>query len=322
MRAKIVRTIQGVLAFGALVVLTGAKGDCGGLVDGDGDDDGQGGSTPIECEPGSHLETKCDEYGIICWDECVPDELCPDGTVLDYVCDPLEPTDCMDPNQPDCGGGGGQCYPVCVPVDPCGQGYHEEWVCDPGIPENCDQPPPGCYPICVPDNNCGPGMHEEWVCDQDMDPNNPDPCYPICVPDPICGPGFHEEIVCNEPDPMQPQDDPMLPPGECIVTCVPDSVCEPGYHEEIVCEPDPNDPMNGNMGEVCYTTCVPDQPECPPDTVPVQVCQEDGMGGFYCWIECTPIGCPDGTEPVLVCEQTDMGEVCWEECQPLLQPME
>lgn len=294
MRAKLVRSMQGALAFGAFFILTGAKGEGCGPIDGDGDDgsstsSGAGGSEVV-CPDGSHLESKCDEYGIFCWDECVSDETCPDGTVLDYVCEPIpaDPSMCPDP-MIDCGGGGGQCYPTCVPIDPCGPDFHEEWVCE-GVmepQEHCDQPPPECYPVCVPNNNCGPGMHEEWVCeDPGVDPMNPDQpvdplCYPVCVPDPLCPPGTHEEVQCGQPEPADPQD-PMIPPEECWVSCIPDTLCEPGTHEEVICESDPMDPMNS----FCYSVCVPDQPECPPDTQPVQICAEDGMGGFYCWIEC------------------------------------
>lgn len=286
MRTKVVRTVQGLLAIGGLFVLTGANGGgCGGGGSDDGNDDDGSGGASLECPPGSHNETVCDPNNVFCWEECVPDqEGCPPDTILQYEC-PDVPTDCGDPSQQDCGG---ECYPVCVPISPCGPDSHEEWICnEPAYPmESCDEPPPGCYPICVPNDQCGPGMHEEWVCeDNPMLPDDPmGNCYPICVPDPVCQPGFHEEIVCS--DPMDPNGDPMIPEGECIVTCVPDQVCAPGFHEEIVCEPVEGDPMGGNMGDYCYTTCVPDEVMCPPETMPVQVCVDDGMGGVTCWIEC------------------------------------
>jgi hypothetical protein len=306
MRAKVVRSMQGALAFGAFFILTGAKGDgCGGLTDGDDGNTSTGsGGGQVECPPGSHLETKCDDYGIYCWDECVSDEYCPEGTVLDYYCDPVpldQPLPDCDPMQQDCGGcdpmidpncgGGGQCYPICVPVDPCGPDSHEEWICEDTMEpvDFCNEPPPGCYPICVPNNNCGPGQHEEWVCtdngmDADCEPMNQDcggggECYPVCVPDPVCPPGTHEQIECVQTDPAESE---MIPPEECWITCVPDSLCEPGYHEEIVCETDPMDPSI----QVCYNICVPDDPTCPDGTQPVQVCADDGMGGFFCWLEC------------------------------------
>lgn len=295
MRAKLVRSMQGALAFGAFFILTGAKGEGCGPIGGDGDDGGTAGGDPgVECPAGSHLEQKCDEYQLFCWDECVPDESCPDGTVLDYVCDPVPMDDpmCTDPNV-DCGGGGGQCYPTCVPIDPCGPDAHEEWVCEGIEPQDCNDPPSQCYPICVPNDNCGPGMHEEWVCEEPgvdpMDPNQPpgEPqCYPICVPDPMCPPGTHEEVQCGQPEPA---DDQMIPPDECWVSCVPDTLCGPGSHEEVVCE---QDPMGDPMAQVCYTICVPDDPTCPDGTVAVQICQDDQMGGFYCWFECYPEGEP------------------------------
>lgn len=299
MRAKLLMVGRGVLAVGAFFVLTGANGEgCGGP----GDDGQGGGGTSPPCPPGTHSELVCNECDGACHEECVPDEVCPDGSVLEYVCQPVEPTPCVD-GDPSCLIGG-ECFPICVPIDPCGPDAHEEWVCgpvpleqdgmDPGMP-----PPEECYPICVPNDPCGPGYHEEWICAQEAggmeDPgaaSEPGGCFPVCVPDPICGPGYHEEVICNGGDDGSTSsvaagggEDPgmQIPPDECIVTCVPDSQCGPGYHEEVICEPDPNDPMGGG---VCYVTCIPDDPTCPDGTLPVTICVEDGMGGIFCWEEC------------------------------------
>lgn len=287
LRIKKIVSLQAGVAAAALMFLAGAS-----------DEEGCGGEPPPPpppaCEEGYHIDTvcepACDDYlaegedypgcdVYNCYDTCVPDEDCPEGTYPQWVCyDEEVPVDCGMGE--DCGGGGTGCYLECIPADPCGPGFHEEWICggDPGLPE----PLPG-----EPD-----GMDE---------PLPPEECYLTCVPD-GCPPGTIEQTICTD---VMPSDDPMIPPEEeCWTECVPEESCPPGTHPEEVCEvhPDCTEP-------VCQIICVDD---CPLECDPTLMCGEaltcvDGMlypttcGPANCD---APIGvCEPGCDPSLACAE-------------------
>ena len=118
------------------------------------------------CPPGTHEEWVCpgctDED---CYPICVPDDPCPPGSRLDFVCDELG------------------CYEVCIPADPCPPGSYLGFVCDEF----------GCYEACIPDGQCAPGEHLVVTCYENG------PCFEECVPDDPnqCPPGTFLDVVCD-----------------------------------------------------------------------------------------------------------------------------
>lgn len=215
----------GILALGAFLGLTGAKGGCLGEVI-------TGCFTPVPdpepCGPGEELLEVCVSPPVA----CLAEEGCPDL-----------PT---------------SCELKCVPSAPCGEGYHLETVCeayalgapDCGPNEDCALPPPPeptCYEECVPDDVCPDGSHLETVCEDiplgapecapGQDCIEPEPaCFDTCVPDGgDCGPGYRLEEHCDAPvhecapDELCPE-----PHVTCSLECVPEG-CPPGYHEELEC---------------------------------------------------------------------------------------
>lgn len=210
----------------ALFVLMGAKGE-GCFNGGDPtEDDGTAYPEPPEpCPPGHHLELVCDEPGCgddpypypdepppgwegqgagdpttwlppeppppqECQEICVPDQVCPEGTVEEVVCtgsgqgmEPypgpcLDPMGCPEPPPPP----EEECYSTCVPIDVCPPGEVEVWVCDEGMSG-------GGGGICLDPQGC-----------QEPPPPEPGDCYPVCMPqEPVC---IAWEVVCDPMDPM------------------------------------------------------------------------------------------------------------------------
>lgn len=194
-------------------------------------DEGCGGDEPVEpppeaCPPGHHVEMVCDDdcgpkpldhnqQDPSCYETCVPDSICPDGTYEEWVCEGGDDVVCLGLDCPEPQPREEKCYPTCVP---CGPGMREEWICevrpeplpDPMIECNdpgCDPvpPPEECYSTCVPIEGCEPGYHEEWICEARPyeDPNNTPPedvCYPICTPDNQCPPDTYPVFECDEYD--------------------------------------------------------------------------------------------------------------------------
>src|SRR5262245_22342386 len=111
MRRVQLRSLQGIVIT-ALFALTA----CDVKETGGGGSGGDPKPQPIPCEPGFHVESVCDDTcNQPCKDECVPDSVCPEGTVEQWTCvGPAPPYDvdvvCDDgmdcPPPPDPGG----CY--------------------------------------------------------------------------------------------------------------------------------------------------------------------------------------------------------------------
>lgn len=146
---------------------------------------------------------------------CVPDSMCPPGTIEQTTCDGGGPvmtgsssSSGGPPNMGSSSSSGGPndptCTTTCVPIDVCPPGQHIEEVC-------MDPSSDVCELTCVDDDPCPPGQHVEWNCPPPgMNPNDPmGPCDPVCVDDP-CPPGQVVEIDCKDPN------DPM----SCVQTCV------------------------------------------------------------------------------------------------------
>ncbi len=190
-----------------------------------------------------------------CVEICVPDEVCPEGTYEEIVCEgwgygPEPTTPCLDPNgcqEPPPPPGEEECYSTCVPIDICPPGEVEVWVCDEGDgqggygqgicldPQGCQEPPPPepgeCYPICMP-QECPPGTQLDLVCD-------PYGCWEECVGYPNeCPPGTYPDFECDGY-------------GNCNEICWPiDAPCPPGFIPDVQCD---------QYG--CYEICL--EPEMP-----------------------------------------------------------
>ncbi len=237
------------LAFGvaATFALMGADGD--GCQLGDVLVDPPPEPQPEPCPQGMHLDVVCDTHACDdgqpgdCYEICVPEQVCPEGTYEEWICaEPAQPGDmgfCMDPegcfDDPTVGG----CYPICVPVDLCGPGMHEEIHCE-GDGWDDPQPPP------PPPGDDGMGGHSPG--DDGMGGHSPG--------DDGMGGYSPGEPELPEPPPDEPPPDPMEvpvppppPPGECFPICVPDEddyPCPPGTFPGVECyEMD------------CWETCVP-----------------------------------------------------------------
>jgi hypothetical protein len=275
------RTLIGAVALVSFFGLCGAKAQgCGGTVETE--------PAPAPCAEGSHLENVCQDYCYAsspadsssgsgyceetCADQCVPDGACPEGSVEQIVCaQPVssgsgdsgcasDGTGCYEPSEP------GECWTECVPIDPCGAGFHQEWV--------CEEPQP------VSDSGSG----DKPIGAEEPSPP-PDGCSLICVPD-LCPPDMVEQVICEEPvysssDCLEGDCEQPAPPAEsCWTECLPIDPCGRGYHQETTC----TESSEGGVGE-CTTVCVPD--ECPPDSIPVEVCTvTDPNGEPTCWTEC------------------------------------
>lgn len=115
---------------------------------------------------------------VTCVETCVPDEICPPGTVQQTVCAATEPADPNDPSMPP-QPSDDLCWNECVPVEPfCPPGTHEEAVCPPDTDPQMGMP---CQITCVPDQPpCPPGQHLEEQCDDQSDPSV---CTISCVDD-------------------------------------------------------------------------------------------------------------------------------------------
>ncbi len=173
-----------------------------------------------ECPPGEY----CDAVVSSCELACVPDAVCPEGSVEETVCDDsVYPVDCVDgesctPPEP-------QCYTTCTPIAICPAGMHEEEVC--WYEDGAEG-----APDCVDGQDCGGGGG----------------CDIQCVPDAVCPPGEHEEQLCWE-EPVE------CAPGEdcggfgCELQCVPDDVCPPGTEPQTIC--------TYCEDSECWTECVP-----------------------------------------------------------------
>jgi hypothetical protein len=247
MRTIFVRSLQSVLTFAAVALLTGANdAGCGlGTVIGG---DGSGGGVSQTASAGS---------GTV--DPTAPNE-CPSGTVLQLVCDPapsggggIPIEECDGPNCP-------PPPPGCDPADPdCTSPYPGDEVpqpppCDPADPD-CSSPPSPCDPA---DPNCT----SPYPGDDVPQPLPCDPADPNCIPPMPCEPGGAE---CPPPPPPPP------PPG-CFYACVPaDQVCPPGTSLVTVCTDSsgsegtaggsPSTPPGGPDTPVdgggCWTECMP-----------------------------------------------------------------
>lgn len=337
MRALMIRGLQGLCLAGAMVVLTGANGE-GCSPPGDpGDPVDPPVEPPNPCEPGTHLELicephPCDDYPVVhhgeeggdqepghpgepidenCFEACVPDDVCPEGTQEQLICiEPMpypdepvciqengEPCDDVPPPPPP---PEEECFVECVPIDDCGPGFYQEWICE-GYVEGDPGDPDGDAPLSMPcydddDGNCEPPPPEE--------------CYPICLPVDECGPGFHEEFICEEPP--QPPPEPCDPDGNCE---------EPqnggGEDPGDIGPDDPTDPF-------CEAICVPDDPACPPGSEPVMICEE-WEDFVECWEECLPTGdCPPPLVLEVVCEESPDGQSgeCFETCVDPTDPVD
>jgi hypothetical protein len=267
---------HGLLAAAAIFVLMGAKGEgCGGGGGGGDPGDPPEPPPPLECDPGFHVETVCDDScNGECHDECVPDALCPDGTYEQWVCAGDEVVcmgdGCPPPPEP-------SCWVECVPIDSCGPGWHEQWVCDPMQADPSLPPEEQCYLTCVPDDTCGPGEHEEWICD-DVGPCSHDKCVEgpalseqcdlgiatICQVDPYCCEVAWDAICVSEVASVlgqtcgDPSDYPPPPEQICGPVCVPNGGedCPPGQHLEEICDGG----GDGMEPAQCQLICVDDVP--------------------------------------------------------------
>ena len=241
------RGLKALVCAVAMVMLTGAKGEgCGG---------GEEPQPTEPCAPGFHLETTCDDYCAVdsaepgsdgdvtcggdCQEICVPDGPCPEGTVEEWICDPMplsESAPCLDGDL-GCVDPDPNCYLECVAVDVCGPGFHEEWECfGVGEPE--------------PAADSGSDSASEPV-----DPPPPEECFLTCAPD-LCPAGYVEETICAAAvsDPSVPEPPPgeePLPIEECWTECMPDMVCPAGQHPEEVCTYCAPEPL-------CQFLCVDD----------------------------------------------------------------
>ena len=273
MRTILVRSLQSVLAFASVALLTGANdAGCGlGTVIGG---DGSGGSgTTVSVGSGT-----VDPTGPIA---------CPSGTVVQLVCNPspsggggVPIGGCMGPNcpppPPPCNPSDPNCSvpfpgdddvpppPPCNPSDPnCSS---------PGNPPPCDPADPHCtspYPGDPPPPPCDPADPD---CSSPPFPGEPPtPCDPAdsnCVPPLPCEPGGGE---CPPPPP---------PPG-CSYECVPaGQVCPPGSDLITVC-------VDGGSASEGTAGGSPSIPPGGPDTP---------VSNVSCWTECAPHGC-GGSEP-------------------------
>ena len=228
LRPLLGRSLQGLLAVSALLVLTGAKGEgCGGP--------GGGGTDPEPpvCEPGTHVELVCidSDAGPLCTEQCVPDSVCPPGTIEQVVCDagsPCDPNMPMPPPQE-------ECWTECVPTV-CPDGSPGQVVCDPSIPppppgEPLPTVPPGCWIECPGEPPvCPPGTIPVESCDAYGN------CWFTCEPDPnACPPGTTPVESCD-------------PYGNCTYTCEPvdpQPPCPPGTVPVVSC----------NASGTCTFTC-------------------------------------------------------------------
>jgi hypothetical protein len=89
--------------------------------------------------------------GGACHDTCVPDGMCPPGTVQQTICTDVAAP--MDPNDPATPPDPGQCWNECVPADPggpCPPGTHPETQCD-----MSNGPDGTCTFTCVDDGAMG-----------------------------------------------------------------------------------------------------------------------------------------------------------------------
>jgi len=332
MRSLTIRLVQGLCVMGAMVVLTGANGEgCSAPGETDG---GTEPSEPNPCEPGTHLELICDDHpcdddgvvspgdddGVVsnhggdgpgldggglpgenCYEECVPDEVCPPGTQEELICaEPMPYPDC-GPDEEFCDAPpppepGEDCFIECVPIDDCGPGFYQEWVCedyaggDPGDPD-------GAVPLSMP-------CYEDEYCE----PPPPEECFPICLPIDDCGPGSHEEFICDEPPGLTCDSDADCSPDG-------DAVCIEGVCDFILAGPEGEE--GGGISEpFCDVICVPDDGGCPPDAEPIMICEE-WDGWVECWEECGYVNeCPPPLVLEVICEDSPdgMGGQCYEEC--------
>ena len=154
-----------------------------------------------------------------CSEVCVPDDICPPGTVQQTVCSgstgPADPNDPSMPPKPE-----DQCWNECVPEAPfCPPGTVEQTVCsggtapaDPNDPSMPPKPEDQCWTECVPEEPfCPPGTHEEAACPPSDEMGAP--CQISCVPDqPPCPPGQHLEEQCDD----------QSQPATCTLACVDD----------------------------------------------------------------------------------------------------
>jgi hypothetical protein len=240
-----IRLLHGLAAGAALLVLMGANAEgCGGEAPPP-EETTEPGEPGQPCGPGEHLEVACPghepgcEEPPECIEVCVPDDVCPEGTFEELVCEPpmtepgfppepgeppLEPQLCLDPNgcehETPPGPGQGECQLICVPHGECLPGEHEELICDEPIE------PPHNF-ICLDPNGCeGPPP-----------PPEPGECFSICVPDEECGPGEIIEWVCEPVEPYDFNEGEPPPPEECFPVCVP--MHEPEPQPEPLPEPLP-----------------------------------------------------------------------------------
>ncbi|WP_437834146.1 hypothetical protein [Sorangium sp. So ce1153] len=358
-------SLQGLIALSALVVLTGAKGQgCGGSDEPPtppAPDCGPGFHWDTVCSPceiGEMCEERCvpdsdcppgwleqtvcggtTTAGVGgwtgdagrpappvdpgCWTECVPPRpFCPPGTI--------EQTVCSGSSSTTGGGGWGSASGSGV-----GGGF------DGAMPA----PPGECWTECVPQEPyCPPGTRPQTTCD--------DVSTTVSVGvgtggtggsggwAPTGGAGAWDGSDSDSAGMAAP---PL--PGNCWTDCVPDQpYCPPGTRPQTTCEGGSSvvtssvgvggaggagPGAGGTGGDTgwggCWTECVPDQPYCPPDTIPQTVCGGSavsvgssgstgtgygGSGGSspypgeeYCWTECVPAGpyCPPGSTPQEVC---------------------
>lgn len=276
------RSLQGLFAVSAVVLLTGAKGEgCGRVVV---EEPPSAPSPPAQpaCSAGWHMGSVCSTpvaYGApvpvsdapksvdgsdqnpaigavepsqpppqACHDECVPDGPCPDGQAQQWACSATGGVD-VPSSPPESG------------ADPVGRG-------EPGMPvcQGADcPPPPSCQLVCVP-AACPQGSHAEWSCAGGVAFGSSGGSAPS---EPPAEPGAP---ALDDAQPAAPPHPTPGAPSDCAMSCVADSRCPAGYEEMTECSAQacaagqdcpPSTPS-------CITQCVPQggsepsQPSSPP----------------------------------------------------------
>lgn len=218
MRTLLLRSLQGVIALVTVALLTGANdAGCGlGTVINGGTGGGQS-TTGTGADPG----------------DPAPPIACPDGMVVQLVCDPASPT----------GGDGGV-----IAVNEC-------------TGPNCPPPPPPPPPCDPSDANCVPPTAGDAGAPPPCDPDDANcsspPPPPQCDPaDPNCPPSFPPPGCSFQCAPA----DQVCPPGtDAVTVCTSSGGGEgdsgPGGAQPGTIPPgDANTPVSNVM---CWTECAP-----------------------------------------------------------------
>ncbi len=205
----------------------------------------------------------------VCEWVCLPNDVCPAGTVAKTVCgeSEKEPGNSGEGNSSEEANGKD-------PADP------EDPNADPPKDPNTDpdkdktDPTSTCWTECIPQPVCPEGQHEVKVCEPTSD--GKEICKVDCAPNeqPVCPEDHHEKKVCE----------PNSDGGEtCKIECEPNEepICPAGQHEEKICE------KNSDNEEICKVVCVLDEPVCPPGQELEKVCWLDENANEICKLMCT-----------------------------------